>query len=247
MNTASLIPLTVFPLKDGEVVKIPSAPSNLLWIDFETTGLDSEKDHILQAAVVITNRDASDCASGFWTPIDHQTDGVLDDLYWWTKENLPASIMEDCRTHPNRMSPQALDESIVTMLKCYGFVASYERGISSTAGPRLGPMLAGNSVWFDRGFVKKFLPRTYACLHYRQVDVTSVETFLNAAFPRYAQELTFKKQRKHDAPADIRESIEQYRFFMEVLKRATVQEFSIENSVAISNMSRAIHAEINKE
>ena len=90
---------------------------------------------------------------------------------------------------PNNPSPTSL-----------GIIISPNKGI-----------LAGNSVWQDRRFLKKYMPKIESFLHYRQIDVSSIKVIANAWYPKDGTPLS--KQSNHTALSDIRSSIDELKFY----------------------------------
>lgn len=171
------------------------------WIDVETTGLDPQADALLEVALVVTDTDfrvVSDPES--WV-VDvgaagpyclempplvfdmHQASGLLDVPYGQT-------------------TPVAeIDAHLAACLKGWR-----KRG-------RQKPWLAGNSITLDRGFLQRFLPRTFANLHYRSLDMTSVVGFaeaIGAAIPA-------REARGHRALADVLHAIGEARMMRDLL------------------------------
>jgi len=218
-------PLTVYPDPESqffyprrgirnEITTIAIAADNLIWIDLETTGLNPAKDHILQIAVVFTNRRGDVRDNGFWLPVK-QPDKVLHSVDPWVKDNL-GDVLEASRSHAAAVDYSILEQILHCWLDLYRFTNSNSQN---------GPMLAGNSVWFDRAFIARCLPSFYSRLHYRQVDVTSVETFLQAGHPLNTDSrLRMKKIKAHRAAEDIKESIKQYAQFMSFIGAAPSPE-----------------------
>lgn len=169
---------------------------NLVWIDLEMTGLDTEVDTILEIATIITDGGLTILEEGPSLVI-HQPDYVLDAMGEWVKD-----------THGKSGLTQAVKDSKVTLeqaeLETLTFIQKYcqqKKGV-----------LCGNSVWQDRNFLARYMPRITDYLHYRLVDVTSVKELLYRWYPG-SPHLSFKKQDMHRALPDIFESIEELRHY----------------------------------
>jgi oligoribonuclease len=183
---------------DGRVVR-------QLWTDFETTGLDVTKDHrITEAAFVFTDWDG-EVISKFDVIVDLE-DYPDEKIDAWVMEHTPENIVR-ARTSEQRISVYLLDMVLSTWLLYYN---------TDLNSPHI--QMAGNSVWFDRAFMAKHMPRSYRMLHYRQLDMSSVEAMLIAAYPEHRKgALEFAKQKHHRAASDLEESLGQYHHYLKFL------------------------------
>lgn len=180
----------------------------LLWADLETSQLDYSTGEILQIVVILSDKKASKLYGG-WNFTVAQSDRVVGQADTWVKENLP-DLLENSLTNLWRARYAIIDVTIDEWLN------TFDCGLP---GATNGPMLAGNSVWFDRAFIKRFLPKLYSRLHYRQLDVTSLQTFMHSAAPNHVETLLkFEKKKRHEAYSDVMESISQYRHYMRYLQ-----------------------------
>lgn len=190
-------------------------PADLLvWLDMETTGLLESNPDVLELALLISNKDASQIYGTLHLPIAH-TQETINKADEWVKKNVGDALQQSL-SHPCRLSYAQADQILVKWLNMYG---------CATTGPRSGPTLAGNSVWFDRTLLAKFFPQCYAKLHYRQLDVTSVVYALHAFNPHHSDNmLAFPpKALLHSACSDLIESIAQYRHTCQYSKRIVTQ------------------------
>lgn len=179
-----------------------------MWLDFETTGLNTDTAHLLEMAVgfTITEQDEGGKYLNILEEtsfVIHQSQEMLDRADAWVKENhkklIEISVSGECVIHDYAQ----LDEYLASRMRHYG---------STEKKPSL--LLAGNSVWFDRAFLRRFCPLAYALLHYRQIDVSSIQTFYEKSLNEAAVEaVNFPKRRAHRALADLRESISQYHHY----------------------------------
>lgn len=171
----------------------------LVWIDLEMTGLDPEVDVVLQAALALT-----DLAAGEEPQVHDfvvaQPAEALEGMSGFVREmHSRTGLLQRVAT-----AGQPIEQVEERMLEV----------IRARCGEKEGH-LAGNSVWVDRTFLRRHLPRLEAYLHYRQVDVSS---FKLMARSWYGERGTFAKTQAHEAAGDIGESIAELRFYRELFK-----------------------------
>lgn len=165
--------------------------TNLIWVDLEMTGLDVTKDHILEIAVVVTNKDLE--VIGEWPSlVIHQPDTVLDSMNEWCKKQHGLSGL----TQEVKNSRITLDQAEETVC---GFLTDY-------CAPGQG-IVCGNSVWQDKAFIKASMPKLASFFHYKIVDVSSLKELMIRWYPKSPYS-DIKKADKHRALADIHESVE---------------------------------------
>lgn len=162
----------------------------LVWIDLEMTGLKPENDMILEIATLITNNKLELIAKG---PefIIHQSDVVLETMNDWCKKQ-----------HSKTGLTQAVRDSIVSLAQAeqqtLEFIQLYCKKETSP--------LCGNTVYQDRAFLRKHMPKIDQFLHYRIIDVSSIKELVKRWYPK--DPLTeFKKSDTHRALTDIQESV----------------------------------------
>lgn len=176
----------------------PSA-TNIVWVDLEMTGLDLQKDRIMEIAVIVTDEQLSPVAAMHDSLVIHVPDdvlGAMDD--WCTQHHGASGLTERCRQ--STMTVHDAEERVLQ------FIAEH-------CVPGTCP-LAGNSVYVDRLFLKKEMPRVDKFLHYRIIDVSSFKECIRRWYPqRYAAKP--HKKGVHRALDDIRESIEELRYYRE--------------------------------
>lgn len=168
----------------------------LVWIDLEMSGLDWKNDVILEAAVVITDTNLNLIAQGP-NLIIKQPDSILDNMNPWCMETHSKSgLIQGCKDSAITME-QAEDEILkFLMLHC----------------EKNNAPLCGNTVWFDKLFLQKDMPKIIDFLHYRIVDVTAFKIIIS----QWAgKDIFFKKQNTHRALDDIIESIAELKFYKE--------------------------------
>lgn len=172
-------------------------PTKLLWVDLEMTGLDPEKDVILEVAAEVTDFDFKTLAS--YEAIIHQSDEVLDAMVEWPAAQHAASGL----TEKVRQSTNNEDD---VMHEFIGF-------IKAQFGDEPA-IIAGNSIHNDRIFIKKWWPEVDALLHYRMLDVSSFKILMQG---KYKQNYT--KKDVHRAFDDIQASIAELQYYIEQLKK----------------------------
>ena len=170
---------------------LAKSDQNLVWLDCEMSGLDPEKERLLELAVVVTNADLSVRIEGpVW--VIHQMDAVLDGMDAWNKGTHGKSGLVDKVRASTVSEAQAEAE-------CLAFLAKYV--------PRHGSPMCGNTISQDRRFLVKYMPKLEAFFHYRCLDVSTLKELAKRWKP--AVYSSFKKQQKHTALADVHESIDE--------------------------------------
>ncbi len=170
---------------------LTKSDDNLVWIDCEMTGLDPEKERLLEIAVVVTGPHLTPRIEGPVCVI-HQSDELLNKMDAWNKGTHGRSGLID-KVKASTTSEQDAEEQILAFIKKY---------VSKNASP-----LCGNTISQDRRFLVKFMPKLEAYLHYRNLDVSTLKELSKRWKPEVFN--SFKKQQKHTALADVHESIEE--------------------------------------
>jgi len=170
----------------------------LVWVDLEMTGLDPSNDVIVEIATLVTTDDLTVVGEGPNLVI-HQPDDVLARMRPVVVEMHARSGLTE-RIRASTVSLEQAEEETVAFLRKH--VAPKES------------ILAGNSVWKDRQFLERWMPRVVELLHYRMVDVSTVKELARRWAPSALQG---KKAEKHRALDDIKESIEELRHYKSVL------------------------------
>lgn len=171
--------------------------NRLIWIDMEMTGLVPESDHVLEVAVVITDSELNTVAEGPVLVV-HQDNAILDAMDDWNKSTHGRSGLID------RVKSSVLDNAQVEA-QMMGFLQEY---VPSGASP-----MCGNSICQDRRFLARWMPRLESYFHYRNLDVSTLKELVKRWKPEIAKGL--KKHGKHEALADIYESIEELKYYRE--------------------------------
>lgn len=168
----------------------------LVWIDLEMTGLDYQRDVILEIATIITDANLEVIATGP-NLVVHQPDEVLDRMdNWCTEHHAKTGLTQQVKD--SQLTLEDAERETLIFLERY-----CEKGTAP---------LCGNTVWFDKLFLKKDMPFVYNFLHYRVLDVTAFKVALNTWSDT---KINFKKQNTHRALDDIKESIAELKFYKE--------------------------------
>lgn len=172
-------------------------PDNLLWVDMEMSGLNPDTDRVLEVAIVITDSQLNTVAEAPVLVV-HQSDAVLDAMDSWNKGTHSKSGLID------RVKASALDEATVEQ-RMVEFLSAH-------VPPGISPM-CGNTVHQDRRFMARHLPALEAFFHYRNLDVSTLKELMKRWRPDLAA--GFVKHGKHEALADIYESIDELKYYRE--------------------------------
>ncbi|MRD72487.1 oligoribonuclease [Rhodocyclus tenuis] len=171
--------------------------NHLVWLDMEMTGLDPERERIIELAMIVTDSNLDVIAeSPVW--VVHQSDAVLDAMDDWNKKTHGRSGLID------RVRASTLDEAVVEAA-ALAFTGEY-------VAQRTTPM-CGNSIGQDRRFMVRYMPQLEDWFHYRNLDVSTVKELCRRWQPEIYK--GFAKQGAHTALADIRESIAELRYYRE--------------------------------
>ena len=176
---------------------MPQDQNNLIWLDMEMTGLSPENDRIIEVALVITDSQLNTVAEAPVLVV-RQTDAVLDGMDNWNKSTHGRSGLID------KVKVSTLDERAVE-LRMLDFLKLH---VPKSASP-----MCGNSVCQDRRFMAKAMPDLEAWFHYRNLDVSTLKELCKRWRPELAKGLV--KHGKHEALADIYESIEELKYYRE--------------------------------
>lgn len=179
----------------------PKKDHYIVWMDLEMTGLDPERERIIEIATVITDGNLNTIKEGPELVV-HQPDEILDAMDEWNTSHHGASGLTD-RVRKSRVSESQAEEMTLS------FVSQY------VTRSRLAP-LAGNSIHQDRRFLERYMPRLNAYLHYRNIDVSTVKELARRWYPDVRP---YQKNNNHRALDDIKESIAELRYFRAQLFR----------------------------
>jgi oligoribonuclease len=169
-------------------------PNNLIWIDMEMTGLQPDADRVIEIAMLVTDPQLNVLATGPLLVV-HQPDEVLDAMDTWNKS-----------THAKTGLIERVRASSLTEADAERQALEF---VSAHVPANVSPM-CGNSICQDRRFLARWMPRLEAHFHYRNLDVSTLKELVR----RWKPELkAFSKEGKHEALADILESIEELKFY----------------------------------
>ncbi len=174
---------------------MPEAAPRLVWVDLEMTGLDPETCTIVEIATLITDQDLGIVAEGPSLVI-RPPDEDLARMNDFVRELHRKSGLLD-----------RIQASTVTLADAERQTRAFlEEHVPKGVSP-----LCGNSVWKDRAFLERYMPDVVAHLHYRMIDVSTLKELVRRWYPpaRHAP----KKKEAHRALDDIRESIEELRWY----------------------------------
>ncbi len=170
-------------------LKILNKSKNLIWIDLEMTGLDTQNDNIIEIATIVTNQDLEIIAEGPEIVIN-QTKTIMDEMDEWNTKHHGKSGLTD-KVLLSKITTQDAEIETLNFLKKF-----VKAGIS--------PM-CGNSICQDRRFLARQMPELEKFFHYRNLDVSSLNILSNIWRPDIAKSV--KKSSKHRALEDIKDSI----------------------------------------
>jgi oligoribonuclease len=170
---------------------------NLVWVDMEMTGLDPATDFVIEIATIVTDSQLNTLAEGpvlaIWQP-DERLDAMDE---WNTSHHTSSGLVKRVRGSDD-------DESSASR-KTIDFLKTY---VPEGASP-----MCGNSICQDRRFMARHMPELERFFHYRNLDVSTLKILVQ----RWRPELVngFNKSNSHLALDDIRESIEELRYYRE--------------------------------
>jgi len=171
--------------------------NNLVWLDCEMSGLDPEKERLLEIAVVITGPDLTPRVEGPVLVI-HQSNELLAGMDAWNKGTHGKSGLID-KVKASTLTEAQAEEQLIEFIKKY---------VSKGVAP-----MCGNTIGQDRRFLLKYLPKLEGWFHYRNLDVSTLKELSKRWKPEvYA---SFKKQQSHTALADVHESIDELAHYRE--------------------------------
>lgn len=176
----------------------------LVWIDLEMTGLNIEVDRILEIACIITDGNLIKSVEGPDLVI-HQTKECLDNMGEWCQSHHSASGLTK-KVLRSTISEQEAEKQVIEFVK---------RNVGTYT-----PLLAGNSVYVDFLFLKKYMPDLASLFPHVLVDVSSIKALCIRWYPRDSKKAP-PKENKHRAMDDIRESIRELKYYRENIFKAS--------------------------
>jgi oligoribonuclease len=197
-----------------------ASPDLLVWIDCEMTGLDLERDELVEVAVVITDYDLNPVDEGFEIVIAPSAEALAGMAPFVLNMHTTSGLLEDLAGGTTLADAEA---------KVLEYIARF---VPAGTAP-----LAGNTIGTDRAFLARYMPLVDGHLHYRSVDVSSIKELSKRWFPRvFFQAPT--KHGGHRALADIRESIRELEYY----RRAVFVEAPGPSSEGAQQLSEAVTA-----
>jgi len=174
---------------------MPADPNNLVWIDMEMTGLQPDSDRIIEIALLVTDPQLALLAEGPVLVV-HQPDAVLEAMDTWNKSvHKKSGLIE--RVRASAMTEAQAESEAMAFLA---------RHVPAASSP-----MCGNSICQDRRFLARWMPRLEAFFHYRNLDVSTLKELVRRWKPEAVK--GFAKEGKHEALADILESIEELKYY----------------------------------
>lgn len=170
---------------------LAKSDQNLIWLDCEMTGLDPEKERIIEIALVATGPDLTPRIEGPVLVI-HQSDAVLGAMDAWNQGTHGRSGLT-AKVKASTLTEREAEDQVIAFMSKY-----VSKGVS--------PM-CGNTIGQDRRFLVKYMPRVEAFFHYRNIDVSTLKELARRWRPEVME--AFKKQQAHTALADVHESIDE--------------------------------------
>ena len=175
--------------------------NNLVWLDMEMTGLNPEEDRIIEIAMVVTNAQLDIVAEAPVIAV-HQPDEVLNAMDEW-----------NTRTHGRSGLIGRVRESTINEAEAEAqMLAFLQQHVPQGVSP-----MCGNTICQDRRFMARYMPRLEAWFHYRNLDVSTLKELAKRWRPEVVKGL--KKHGRHEALADIIESIEELRHYRDTFLR----------------------------
>ena len=181
---------------------MPQDAGNLIWIDLEMTGLKPDADRIIEVALVITDGELNTVAEApVW--VLHQSDAVLAGMDAWNQGTHGRSGLID------KVKSSTLDDASV-QVAALAFLREH-------VPPKTSPM-CGNSICQDRRFLARSMPALEDYFHYRNLDVSTLKELARRWKPELMKGVP--KEGKHEALADVYESIAELKYYRENFIRA---------------------------
>lgn len=177
----------------------PDPATNLIWIDLEMTGLDTQADTIIEIATIVTDKYLNELAEGPVVAI-HQSQDIVDGMDDWnTRQHGKSGLI--ARVLASEASLADAEQATIAFLSEW---------VDEGASP-----MCGNSICQDRRFLAREMPALETYFHYRNLDVSTLKILCGLWAPEVAG--GFVKESEHLALADIRDSIEELQWYREHL------------------------------
>jgi len=173
--------------------------NNLIWVDMEMSGLNPDCDRVLELAVVVTDAQLELLAEGPVLAV-YQSDRVLAAMDAWNTSTHGRSGLT-ARVRESKVHEEEAEAEVIAFL---------ERFVPAAKSP-----MCGNSICQDRRFMARWLPRLEAYFHYRNLDVSTLKELARRWKPDVVR--SFDKKSRHEALADIYESIAELKHYRQTL------------------------------
>jgi oligoribonuclease len=177
-------------------------PNRLIWIDLQMSGLRPDRDRILEVALVVTDHEL-DVVAQAPVYVVHQEDAVLDGMDAWNQSTHARSGLID-KVRGATATEVEVEASALAFLGDY---------VPAKASP-----MCGNTICQDRRFLARFMPALEDWFHYRNLDVSTLKELARRWKPELVKGIP--KEGKHEALADVLESIAELRYYREHFLRA---------------------------
>ena len=174
-------------------------PDLMLWLDMEMSGLEPDRERILEIATLFTEGDLVELATGPELVIN-QAEEILAGMDEWNRTHHGASGLTE-RVRASTVSCAEAEAQTLAFIDAH--CAAKDR-----------PVLAGNSIHQDRRFIRAYMPALDRRLHYRMIDVSTVKELARRWYPA-AVGTQPPKAEAHRALGDIRESVAELRYYRE--------------------------------
>ncbi len=175
--------------------------TNLIWVDMEMSGLNPDSDRVLEVAVIVTDAELDVIEQGPVIVL-RQEAGVLDGMDRWNTATHARSGLTD-RVRASTVDEESASDQLIEFLM--------------PLVPRAKAPMCGNSICQDRRFMARWMPRLEAFFHYRNVDVSTLKELGRRWRPEAVR--SFEKKSRHEALADIYESIEELKHYRKEMFR----------------------------
>ena len=190
-NPASANSVVTPANSDAAPATLLKSDQNLIWLDCEMSGLDPDKERLLEIAVVITGPQLTPRVEGPVIVI-HQSDAVLGAMDAWNKGTHGRSGLID-KVRASEVTEEQAQAELLAFIRQYV--------------PKSGSPMCGNTISQDRRFLVKYMPTLEDWFHYRCLDVSTLKELAKRWRPEVYD--AFKKHQKHTALADVHESIDE--------------------------------------
>lgn len=169
--------------------------SNLVWLDLEMTGLDHNKDVIIEIATIVTDKDLNILAEGPNLAIHQSNEKLLCMDAWCTKTHTNSGLVK--RVNESEITTAQAEQQTIEFLNQWV--------------PKGETPLCGNSIGTDRRFLLKYMPKLEEFFHYRVVDISTIKELAKLWRPDIKIP---QKGNRHLALEDARESIEELKYYL---------------------------------